>query len=78
MSGETDLGKELEDAMGKTNVNWGHVRRVCEEIDRQRKQAGFVAKRLMGNKSTRKRCPACHGDGNWCSYCSGEGEIDGN
>jgi hypothetical protein len=46
---ENDLYKELEAAMCKTSVNWGHVRRLCEEIDRQCKQAELVADRLMGN-----------------------------
>jgi hypothetical protein len=48
ISTDADLNQALRDAMTKTNVNWGHVRRLCEEIDRQRKQAELVAKRLMG------------------------------
>jgi hypothetical protein len=51
MSTETDLAEALETAMGKTRVNWGDVRRLCEEIDRQRKQSEAVAKRLLGVKS---------------------------
>jgi hypothetical protein len=48
MQPEKDLAEALETAMGKTHVNWSDVRRLCEEIDRQRKQADAVAKRLLG------------------------------
>lgn len=78
MSTDTDLGEALRDAMGKTNVNWGHVRRLCEEIDRQKKQAALVAKRLMGSRSRFKKCPNCRGRGmveTYCKTCFGTGEV---
>ncbi len=48
MDSEDDLGEALETEMNRRVVNWGNVRRLCEEIDRQRKQADSVAKRLLG------------------------------
>jgi hypothetical protein len=53
MSTDTDLAEALETAMGKTRVNWADVRQLCEEIDRQRKQADAVAARLMGKVLSR-------------------------
>ena len=46
--------------------------------ERRRQQAETVAKRLLG-KSKKSRCPECNDSGgDWCEYCCGTGEVDGN
>jgi hypothetical protein len=78
MQPEKYLAEALETALGKTAVNWGDVRRLCEEIDRQRKQAEIVANRLLGNKPAFKPCPNCRARGRGnpnCGTCFGTGEV---
>lgn len=66
-------------AAAPKGVRWDKAQEMYELYqERRKRQAEDVAKRLLGKQVTKhkERCPACYGNGNWCSYCFGEGEID--
>jgi len=58
-------GAKFEDAKDA----WDEIRRYREV------QAAAVAKRLLGKRETRKRCPNCDGINAYCGTCWGKGEV---
>lgn len=78
MSPDRDIREEVEREMNRTTPNWGLVRMLLEEMIQQRKQTALVAKKLLGNRPTRKKCPNCRARGmveTFCGTCFGTGEV---
>lgn len=66
-------------AAAPKGVRWDRAQEMYAiYLERRRRQAEDVAKRLLGNRPTRKKCPNCRGRGmveTYCGTCFGTGEV---